>query len=67
MWRVVHGDPCLPNLWYTVVGTYCKLYFGLLIVSLKQIGYGVHGDLDKIQPEPYSIYLRGTIISCLCR
>ena len=32
-----------------------------LIVPLKQIDYGVYGDLILIYPKPYSIYLRGTI------
>ena len=31
------------------------------IVPLKQIEYGVYGDLIIIYPKPYSIYLRGTI------
>ena len=31
------------------------------IFSLKQIEYGVYGDLLIIYPKPYSIYLRGTI------
>ena len=31
------------------------------IVLLKQIEYGVYGDLIIIYPKPYSIYLRGTI------
>ena len=30
-------------------------------VTLKQIEYGVYGDLVTIYPSPYSIYLRGTI------
>ena len=33
------------------------------IVPLKQIEYGVYADLIVIYPKPYSIYLRGTIIS----
>ena len=31
------------------------------IVPLKQIDYGVYGDLITIYPKPYSIYFRGTI------
>ena len=31
------------------------------IVPLKQIEYGVDGDLVIIYPKPYSIYLKGTI------
>ena len=31
------------------------------LVPLKYIEYGVHEDLIKTYPEPYSIYLRGTI------
>ena len=31
------------------------------IVPLKQIEYGVFGDLIVIYPKPYSIYLRATI------
>ena len=30
-------------------------------VPLKQIEYGVYGDLINIYPKPYSISLRGTI------
>ena len=33
------------------------------IVPLKLIEYGVYGDLLKMYPKPYSIYLRGTIAS----
>ena len=32
------------------------------IVHLKQIEYGVYGDLTR-EAKPYSIYLRGTISS----
>ena len=42
-----------------------------LVSSL--IAYGVYGDLIRIYPKPYSIYLRGTIdpeghdsLVCLC-
>ena len=31
------------------------------IILLKEIEYGVHGDLITIYPKPYSIYLRATI------
>ena len=31
------------------------------IVPLKQIEYGVYGDLIIRYPKPYSIYLRGTL------
>ena len=31
------------------------------IVPLKQIEYGVHGDLCIVYPKPYFIYLRGTM------
>ena len=31
------------------------------IVPLKWIEYGLYGDLIIRYPEPYSIYLRGTI------
>ena len=31
------------------------------IVPVKQIEYGVYGDLIILYPKPYSIYLRGTI------
>ena len=36
----------------------CKLRSS--IVPLKYIEYGVYGDLMKMYPKPYSIYLRGT-------
>ena len=29
------------------------------IVPLKQVEYGVYGDLIIIRPKPYSIYLKG--------
>ena len=32
------------------------------MVPLKQIEYGVYGDLITTYPKPYSIYLRGTIV-----
>ena len=32
-----------------------------VIVPLKQMKYAVYGDLIRIYPKPYSIYLRGTI------
>ena len=32
-----------------------------LILPLKEIEYGVYGDLILMYPTPYSIYLRGTI------
>ena len=28
------------------------------------IEYGVYGDLIRIYPNPYSIYLRGTVALC---
>ena len=31
------------------------------LVPLKEIEYGVYGDLTIIYPKPYSIYLRGSI------
>ena len=38
------------------------IYAGFrVIVPLKQIEYGVCGDLLIICPKPYSIYLRGII------
>ena len=37
------------------------------IVPLKQMEYRVYGDLIMIYPKPYSIYLRGTIGSKICR
>ena len=30
-------------------------------IPLKWIEYGVYGDLNIIDPKPYSIYLRGNI------
>ena len=33
----------------------------MVIVPLKQIEYGIHGDLIIIYPKPYSIDLRGTL------
>ena len=33
----------------------------MVIVPLKQIEYGVDGDLIRTYPKPHSIYLRGTI------
>ena len=34
----------------------------IAIVSFEWTEYGVYGDLTKIYPMPYSIYLRGTIL-----
>ena len=36
------------------------------IVPLKYIEDGVYGDLLITYPEPYSIYIRGTISNTLC-
>ena len=38
------------------------LQCGFPPLGLKQIEYGVYGDLIIIYPKPYSIYLRGTIL-----
>ena len=32
-----------------------------VIVPLKWIEYGVYGDLIRIYPKPYSIYLKGPL------
>ena len=33
-----------------------------LLVTIKDIEYGVYGALLITHPQPYSIYLRGTIV-----
>ena len=40
---------------------YLGIYSAKAPLALKQVKYGVYGDLILIYPKPYSIYLRGTI------
>ena len=49
----------------TFVEAYARFpRYKVLIVPLKQIEYGVYGDLIILYPKPYSIHVSGTIRSC---
>ena len=65
------GDPpCRVEATSTDIGDpSLSIRAGVKVTSvfhLKQIEYGVYGDLTIIYPKPYSIYLRGPTISGSC-
>ena len=66
LWDMGMGsDPFEPSNFLCSLGAVpIKDNFGMLqapIVTLKEIEYGVYGDLIKIYPKPYSICLKGNI------
>ena len=58
------ASPCLPKDVFIFVYIYTqRVHTCMLIVSLKQIEYGVYRAL--LCPKPYSIYLRVAVCICM--